>query len=163
MWEKYKAFRSNVRAEFEDLIAPLLRNQQVRDLDRCMQHYNYTRLQHSVDVAYLSFFFTKLLGWRSRETARAALLHDLFFHAEGQNSRSLMLSHPVIAVGNARKICTLTPLEENIILRHMWLLTLIPPKYKEGFVVTFVDKFCASREFIVSVLSRSKRRAYFSA
>ena len=29
---------------------------------------------------------------------------------------------------------------ENIIKRHMFPLNIIPPRYKEGWVVTYVDK-----------------------
>jgi len=30
----------------------------------------------------------------------------------------------------------------------MWPLTLVPPKYKESYIVTFADKYLSSREFI---------------
>ncbi len=30
----------------------------------------------------------------------------------------------------------------------MWPLTLVPPRYRESFVVTFVDKYLSSREFL---------------
>jgi len=163
LFERYRSYRGRVRAEFESHIQPLLEHVDVRRLDECLQHFQYTRLRHSVDVAWFSFFLTRLLGWRSRETARAALLHDLFFHGEGQNAASLLCTHPVIAVENARAVCALSELEENIILRHMWLLTLIPPRYKEGYVVTFVDKLCASREFAIGLFAGGRRRAFFAA
>jgi hypothetical protein len=30
----------------------------------------------------------------------------------------------------------------------MWPLTLVPPKYKESFIVSFADKYLASKEFV---------------
>ena len=30
----------------------------------------------------------------------------------------------------------------------MWPLTLVPPKYKESFIVSFADKYFASKEFV---------------
>ena len=30
--------------------------------------------------------------------------------------------------------------ERNIILRHMWPLTIIPPRYKEAWIVQYCDK-----------------------
>jgi uncharacterized protein len=33
-----------------------------------------------------------------------------------------------------------------MIRRHMWPLTVIPPKYKEAWALTLVDKVLATRE-----------------
>lgn len=142
--------RHQTQSEFFSIIDDLLRHSLVQQLDNCPQHFRFTRLRHSMDVAYLSFVIAKLLRLNSRSVARAGVLHDLFFHAEGQNSTSLLFSHPRIALENARQVCTLSPLEEDIILKHMFLLTPAPPKSVEGFVVTLVDKYCALREFVTS-------------
>ena len=29
----------------------------------------------------------------------------------------------------------------------MWPLTIIPPRFAEGYIVTLVDKYCATKEF----------------
>jgi uncharacterized protein len=42
----------------------------------------------------------------------------------------------------------LNDIEKDIIVKHMWPLTFIPPKYQESLVVTFADKYVSSREFI---------------
>ena len=42
----------------------------------------------------------------------------------------------------------LNEVEKDIIVKHMWPLTFIPPKYQESFVVTFADKYVSSKEFI---------------
>ena len=47
---------------------------------------------------------------------------------------------------NARKITDLNAKEEDIIVKHMWGATLAPPRYKESFVVTMVDKYWAVKE-----------------
>jgi uncharacterized protein len=39
--------------------------------------------------------------------------------------------------------------ERNIILRHMWPLTVIPPKSKEAMIVSMMDKYCTVRELMV--------------
>ncbi|MDR2933366.1 MAG: hydrolase [Oscillospiraceae bacterium] len=151
------------KTEFYEHIQGLLDHETVKLLDNFTQHFKYTRLRHSLDVAYYSFFISRLFCLDSRSAARAGLLHDLFFHEEGQHSGSLLISHPRIALENARQICSLNKVEENIILRHMWLLTPCPQKYVEGFVVTFVDKYCAAKEFIVSTFMKKHRmRTAFS-
>ena len=36
--------------------------------------------------------------------------------------------------------------EKDIIIKHMWPLTIIPPRYIESFIITLVDKYCALKE-----------------
>ena len=56
--------------------------------------------------------------------------------------------HPRIAVRNARKLVNLNKKEEDIILKHMWGATIAPPKYKESYIVTMVDKYWAVKEAV---------------
>lgn len=149
---------SAVHEEFFSIIEDLLSNEMVRRLDDCPQHYRYTRLRHSYNVAYWCYRAAKALGWDYASAARAGMLHDLFFLGEGQNSRSLVRSHPGIALENARRVCELNPIIEDSILRHMWLLTWRLPRYREGMLLTIIDKICASHEFVTSPFVRSKAR-----
>ena len=38
-------------------------------------------------------------------------------------------------------------LEKDIIIKHMWGATLCPTKYKEGYIVTIIDKYSATAEY----------------
>ena len=156
MFSQIRLLRASLRADFFRIVDDLLQNDMVRALDECPQHFKFTRLRHSLDVAYFSYVLARFFGLDFVSVARAGLLHDLFFHEEGQGMHSLLFSHPRIALENARRICALSELEEDIILRHMWLLTLRPPKYREGFLVSFMDKYCAAREFAVSLFLRGE-------
>jgi uncharacterized protein len=49
----------------------------------------------------------------------------------------------------------ITEKEKDIIVKHMWPLTLIPPRYRESFVVTFVDKYLSSAEFLSEYAKKS--------
>lgn len=81
-----------------------------------------------------------------------AMLHDFYFydwrnkHVEGQKKFHAM-RHPNIALTNAKSIFELNDLEQDIIKKHMWPMTIVPPSYLEGFIVTLVDKYCATAEF----------------
>ena len=151
--------RERRTAEFHSHIGALLENEQVKKLGDFVQHRCVTRLQHSLDVAYYSFLVARLFGWDSRSTARAGLLHDLFHYdrhgCEAVKVKRHWRGHPQIALQNAREVCELNKIEEDIIKRHMWLITLRPPRYREGYVVTFVDKYCALRELARSVFKKA--------
>ena len=154
--EKIKSYNQDSRDEYKDLMASLLINKKLKELDNYRQHYKCTRLKHSIDVSYYSFYIAKLLGLDRASTAKAGLLHDLYFEEKAgfkQNIRMLR-RHPKDALANALEICDLNKIERDAILRHMWLVTLRPPKYKEGYIVSFVDKYCAAKEFFSSVFSK---------
>ena len=140
-WEKDPEYLSYV----EDLLA----TEAVQKLANYTQHVNSTRLEHSLSVSYYSYKLAKKWGCNARATARAGLLHDLFYYdwrttKFDEGSHAYM--HPRIAVKNAEKITELSDLERDIILKHMWGATINPPKYKESYIVTMVDKYCAIKE-----------------
>jgi uncharacterized protein len=81
---------------------------------------------------------------------RGALLHDLFFYdwlREGPRFHGFR--HPNIALRNARQITHLSKMEEDIIKRHMWPLTIVPPRYAESLVVCLVDTICSTRDYLI--------------
>ena len=48
---------------------------------------------------------------------------------------------------NAKKYFNINEIEKDMILKHMFPLTLKFPKYKETFVIILVDKWCTMKEF----------------
>jgi uncharacterized protein len=127
-------------------------------------HYNTTRFHHSARVSYTSYKITKKLGWNHKATARAGLLHDLFYY-DWRDTKfdkgTHAWNHPRIAVKNASKLTKLSKLEKDIILKHMWGATIAPPRYKESFVVTFVDKYWAVREWAGPAFEKWRHRRQF--
>ena len=91
----------------------------------------------------------KKLGWDSVSAARGAMLHDLFLYdwripkKNRVNKKMHAFTHGEIALNNANKLFKLNDTEKDMILRHMWPVTLRMPKTKEGFLLTLVDKYCA--------------------
>lgn len=135
--------------EYMDCVSDIIENEKVQRLDDFEQHCHTSRLQHSLNVSYYSFLICRFLGWDHRSAARAGLLHDLYFYdwrttkVKGTNHAAW---HPRVALDNARKISEINKIEKDAILKHMWPCTLIPPRYRESYVVTFVDKICAMCE-----------------
>ena len=54
-------------------------------------------------------------------------------------------------MNNAVRHFQVSEKEQNMILRHMWPLTPIPPRYKEGYTILYADKLCGLTEFFSHV------------
>lgn len=142
---------------FLDFTDELYYSDEVQSLCEFEQHLDINRLQHITAVAVVSVSVCKRLGLDCKSAARGAVMHDLFYYdwrdgVTGKWHRLHGYRHPRFSLLNARELCDgLTHKEENIILRHMWPLTPIPPKYAEGFVVSLADKYCAMLELLFSL------------
>lgn len=151
--------------EYMSYIEDLIDTDEVQKLKEFKQHHYSNRLEHSISVSYRSYKVAKKVNGNARATARAGLLHDLFYYDWRTNKfpeGTHAYVHPRIAVKNAEKLTELSDLERDIIVKHMWLATIAPPKYKESYIVTFVDKYCACQEVIVpfAALVKNKCRSY---
>ena len=138
--------------EFHECIEDLLHNEKVQQLDSFHQHFNTSRLQHSLNVSYYSFLLCKMFRLDYRSATRAGLLHDLFLYdwrSSKQQEGNHAKAHPIVALRTAKEFTELNLIEEDAILKHMWPLTLKLPKYKESYIVTLADKYCATAEMII--------------
>lgn len=120
-----------------------------------IQHGNVTVNDHVRDVARYSLAISEKLHIRCnrKELIRGALLHDYFLYdwhvPDEENSHKLHgFYHPGKALKNASREYNLTEREKDIIKKHMWPLTVVPPKYKEAWIVTAADKWCSLLETI---------------
>ncbi len=159
----------NDKIQFFHIIHDIISNEQVQKMKNFRQHCNTSCYEHCLHVAYYSYWITKRLGLDYISTARAAMLHDLFLYDWRKNYRDVELLglhafvHPKIALKNALEIFDLNPLERDIIVKHMWPVTLPFPRYIETFIVTLMDKYSAlneSRLYFQSQLKRNKLYKY---
>lgn len=118
-----------------------------------IQHGTMPVYRHCLDVAKQSIEINKALGLgcSERDLIRGALLHDYFLYDWHDKNRENYQKlhgfyHPGIALKNARKEYHLTRREEDIIKKHMWPLTVVPPLCREAWVVTAADKYCSLLE-----------------
>lgn len=138
--------------EFKEIVNDIITNPNVKALREHMQHMHTSRFEHCQMVAYYTYLICKKMGLDYISAARGAMLHDFYFydwrnkHVEGQKKFHAM-RHPNIALTNALDLFDLNDLERDIIKKHMWPVTIVPPAYKESLIVTFVDKYCATVEF----------------
>ena len=139
--------------EFYDITKDIYTHDEFMKL-KLHQHHNSSIYDHVMDVSYFSYRACKFLKLDYRSAARGALLHDFFLYDWRNHDVPDLpaekfhgIEHPKIAVANAKKHFNLNDIEEDIIRKHMWPLTLVPPKYKESFIVSFADTYLASKEF----------------
>lgn len=137
--------------EYIALVQDILDNESFLSMKEYIQHGTTSCLTHVIAVSYSSYLTCKKYGLDYRSAARAGLLHDMFLydwhkHKPGKGIKMHGFSHPRAALENAEKEFELNDTEKEIILRHMWPLTVIPPKSKEAYVVLYHDKICGLRE-----------------
>jgi len=136
---------------FEEYAAPILHAERLRQTNCYLQHGTTSCYCHSISVAYYSLLFAGKLGITCdiESLVTGALLHDYYlydWHCKDSSHRLHGFRHPKTALNNAMQDFDLNAVEQNIILRHMFPLTPIPPRYKESLIVCLADKFCSLAE-----------------
>lgn len=144
--------------DFSDIIRPLIENETVLQMKNFRQHYETTCFDHCLTAAYYCYCICKKYHLDYKSATRAAMLHDLFLYdwRERQSDRKGLhaFTHGKTACENACKLFNLNDKEKDIIIKHMWPVTIAFPKSFEGFVLTFVDKYCAMSESFEILKSR---------
>ncbi len=135
--------------EYIACIRDLIDHDMVRSMKNYIQHGDIDCLEHSLYVSYSGYLVCRRMGLDYRSAARGGLLHDFFlydWHIKGSHEGLHGFTHPRVALENANKLFCLNAMEKDIILKHMWPMTIKPPKYKETCIVIAADKYCASME-----------------
>ena len=144
------------------LIADLDRTGRLALARAAIQHGSTTVFAHCVKVACFSLFLANKLHIpvNTHALLRGALLHDYFlydWHEKNAGHRFHGFTHPATALKNAQEDFMLTPVEKDIVARHMFPLCPIPPRCREAWLVCAADKYCALLETLTPLL-----RALFS-
>lgn len=146
--------------EFKNIIEDITKNDIVKQMNNFRQHYNTSCYEHCFRVALYNYIICKKLNLDYISATRAGMLHDLFLYdwrlPSPDRKRLHAFHHPQIALENSLKLFELNKIEQEIILKHMWPLTIIPPKYLETYITTFVDKYCTIEETIIHYKNNHK-------
>ena len=152
MGSRYSIETSKESKEYFEFVKDLLDNEVVGEMKKFRHHYSTTCYQHCINVSYYNYIVCKKLGLNARAAARAGMLHDLFLYDWRDEPRKKGelphgFTHPRKALNNAKEHFELDKMEEDIILKHMFPLTVIPPRYAESYVIVMIDKYAALLEF----------------
>lgn len=152
LYERQKKIHKLLKEHGEDI----LKSENFRSTKAHIQHGTMTVHNHCVDVARYSLLLNNKLGigCNKHDLIRGALLHDYFlydWHDKeylAHRQRLHGFHHPFTALCNAGKEYQLNDTQREIIKKHMWPLTVVPPTCREAWVVTAADKHCSLMETV---------------
>ena len=127
-----------VSREYHELVKNILCNREFLKLSLYTHHQWTTRLMHSINVSYLSWFIARKLGCDEKAAARAGLLHDFCpydFKAETPTGEHQAFYHPKAAAENSATHFDMTDRELDAILSHMFPLGPLP-RNKEAWIIS---------------------------
>ena len=150
MYERHKKIHALLKKHASDI----LDSDNFNSTKQHLQHGSMTVHRHCMDVARYSLLLNNKLGLKcnKHDLIRGALLHDYFlydWHDKeylSQRKRLHGFWHPGIALRNAEKEYKLNDTQREIIKKHMWPLSVVPPTCREAWVVTAADKYCSLME-----------------
>lgn len=158
MREKYAVNRrkereKQLRRQIQKAGADILKSTNFQSTREHIQHGTVTVHAHCINVAKHSLMLADKLKvrFKRRELIRGALLHDYFLYDwhDKDHINPFKLHgffHPGRALKNATRDFELTEREKDIIRKHMWPMTIIPPMCREAWIVTAADKWVSLKE-----------------
>lgn len=143
---------------YMEVVGEILENRKVKQLKNFSQHGDISRYDHSLNVSYIGYLIAKKLNWDYISIARAGMLHDFFLY-DWHNSnphifplrKSHALNHGKVALKNAEESFSLSKKEKEMIKKHMWPITITPPRYAMTYFIGMVDKYCAIMELVLTI------------
>lgn len=136
---------------YKGIITKVLANEDVIKLFNIKHHKNTNRLVHCLHVSYRCFLVSYRHQMDYVSAAIGGLLHDFCLTCKGEYTRKTYediwcFYHPQIALKNTEKYFAITDITRDMIIKHMFPITLSIPKYKETYLIAYWDKYYAIRE-----------------
>lgn len=142
--------------KLEEIIKFLSENTRFLETKNFIQHGDTTVYEHVISVAKKSIEVAEKynLDVDMDSMIRGALLHDYFLYDwhDGKRERCIHgFTHPMKAYRNAKSELKLNMIERDIIIKHMFPLTPLPPMYLESWIVTYSDKYVSLAETLIGI------------
>lgn len=145
--------------EFYKLAEPILRNSEFQRR-RTFLHHQDSVYEHSLRVAWVAYKMAKYVQKYKKINIQnvvvGALLHDFYLKPWREKSSKRTLpwkmhgfTHGKTASVNSYQFfpSLMNTRIENSIKRHMFPLTVVPPRYIEGWIITMADKYVSIEVF----------------
>lgn len=134
------------RKIFYKILREIKENTRFLETRAYIQHGRVSVYEHCIRVAIESIHIAEKLGVivDYPSMIKGALLHDYFLydwhHNEDKSHFFHGFTHPYRAYQNALEDISLSHIEKDIIIHHMFPLLPLPPRTKEGMIVCLADK-----------------------
>ena len=143
------------KVEYYKIVKEILEHPEFIKRKSFKHHSNISVYDHCLAVSKMSYKIARRMKLDYKSAAIGGLLHDFYTKPWQEcNEKTKFLEqhgfiHAKDAMINAHKYFPNLMNEkiDDIILRHMFPLNKIPPKYKEGWIVTTVDKYISLEVF----------------
>ncbi len=153
--KEIKKLYDEMTPEFKSYVKGILEHSEFQKRKNYHHHENRSVYTHSLMVSWKSYKIARFFHLNKKNVAIAGLLHDFYYKDWQLNKekkpflKSHGFIHPKEALENSKKYFPklMNKRIENSIVRHMFPLTLIPPRYYEGWIITMVDKWVSMEIF----------------
>lgn len=144
--------------EYYEIVKEILEHKEFLKRKNYKHHGEITVYDHCLKVSHIAYKISKKFkSFDSNSVAIGGLLHDFYFKPWQDNTekRSFFKKHGFVhaneALINSKKYFPkyINKKTKNIIERHMFPLNKVPPKYKEAWLVSFVDKYVSMEVFFM--------------
>ncbi|MBO4901685.1 MAG: HD domain-containing protein [Lachnospiraceae bacterium] len=140
-----------MNSEIEKYGNDILQDAEYNTLRNFVQHKHSNTYKHCVSVADKCIRIADRLHLKIDKSTmvRGSLLHDYYlydWHIERTHFHGF--THPKLALENAGRRFTLNKREREIIKKHMWPLTVIPPLCLEAWIIVLADKIVTVNEVL---------------
>lgn len=151
---------NNYEQEFLEIVKDILALKEFQDT-KLIKHHGNGVYEHSVKTSHMAYKIAKMINANYVCAARAGMLHDFFYYdwrsEEAKEKRKNYKGidkiikmhgfiHPYEAYENASKYFVITKKEHDAIVKHMFPLVPILPRYVESWIVSISDKIIAAQE-----------------
>lgn len=139
----------NLEKEYYEIVKDILEHPEFQRRKKYGHHGTISVYDHSLSVSLMAYKMAKYFkSIDEKKVAIAGLLHDFYDKPwqTNQEKAKFLKKHGFVhaeqALNNAIKYFDylLEEKSKNAILRHMFPLNKIPPKYKEAWIITLADK-----------------------
>ena len=161
----------DINDDYYLIVKDILNSDEFIKRKKYRHHGDISVYEHSLKVSKLSYKIAKKINlslkrqvFNEYDMAIGALLHDFYYkpYTEDHTKKPFFKQHGFVhareARDNSRKFFPqyMNKRVENIILRHMFPLNIVPPKYLESWLITLTDKY-VSLEVVPYLLKKLVR------
>lgn len=135
--------------EYFNIVSPILNSKEFKKRKEWIHHEDVSLYEHLIIVSYMSYVICKKHKLHYKDAAIGGILHDFYYEPWQDHiyeKKPFFKQHGFVhakqALENSYKLFPdlMNKRIANIIERHMFPLNIIPPKYIEGWIVSYVDK-----------------------